>query len=66
MKGFFASSSMELNQILGNTFLAPRKIQELRTKGIVSVGSPYGKSQVLILAASGTVRQAATIPDKGA
>ena len=39
---------------------------ELRTKGIVNAGSPYGKSHVLTLAASGTVKQAAMIPDTGA
>ena len=51
---------------LGKTFLAPRRIYKLRTKGRVKTGGPYGKSQVLILTVNGTVRQAAMIPDKSA
>ncbi len=51
------------NYNVGKTFLAPKKSQVLRTKGIVRAGSPYGKSQVLVLAVSGTVKQAAAMPE---
>ena len=49
---------------LGKSFLALRISQEHRTKGMVSAGSPYGKSHVLRAAVIGTVKQAEMIPDK--
>lgn len=49
---------------LGSTFLAPRISHVHKTNGIVSAGSPNGKSQVEMLAVIGTVKQAAIIPMK--
>ena len=49
---------------LGMIFLALRNSHVTKTKGMVSAGSPYGKSNVLSAAAIGTVKQAEMIPDK--
>ena len=51
---------------LGIIFLALRNNQVQRTNGMVKAGSPYGKRKVLSPAVIGTVKHAATIPDKSA
>ena len=50
----------------GKDLLAAKKIHVHSTKGIVKVGSPYGKRNVLMLAVIGIFKQAALIPDNSA